>query len=60
MIKLLGDRDSGVRRAAEDALGGLGPLATDAIPALKEIASGGDTAHRSVAADALKEIERHG
>jgi HEAT repeat protein len=57
MIELLGDRDERVCVAAAEALGSLGPLAKDAIPALKKLASSRISTRSGVAADALKKIE---
>ena len=47
-----------IRREAIVALGRLGPLAKDAVPALKELARGKDVVIRDTANEALKSIGR--
>ena len=45
------------RRGASEALGQLGPLAKDAIPALQKAAKDEDPAVRGAAAKAIKSIQ---
>ncbi len=58
LIRGLKEPQPGVRREAAVALGCLGPLAKDAIPALKEASRDKDEMVRNTAADALESIGR--
>lgn len=57
LAKLLKDRDENVRLLAAKALGNMGPLAKDAVPALKEAAAkDADSDVKAVAQSALKKV----
>jgi HEAT repeat protein len=57
VIPLLKDEDERVRRAAADALAGIGPKASPAIPALRAALKDKDEGVRESAGDAIKAIE---
>ena len=48
--------DGSTRRVAAEALGGIGPAAKDAVPALMEALKGEDFSTRNAAAEALGQI----
>ena len=57
LIKMLGDKETESRRAAVAALGSFGPLAKDAILPLNGALSDPDPDVRTLAGDALKQIQ---
>ena len=56
LTQLLRDKDADVRTAAARGLGGIGPAAKDAIPALTELLNDKDAGVRSAAVEALTQI----
>jgi HEAT repeat protein len=58
LIKMLGDKETESRRAAVAALGSFGHLAKDAVLPLNSALSDPDPAVRTLAAEALKQIQQ--
>ena len=58
LIKMLGHKESESRRAAVAALGSFGPLAKDAVMPLNAALSDPDPAVRTLADEALKQIQQ--
>ena len=56
LVEALADDDGGVRCAAAEALGNMGPAAREAVPVLEKLLRDKDPGIRQAAAEALKRI----